>query len=127
MSFEDYEDDLSIVDEELLWRRVHPLQVTYDNNLKRKRPSSKAFQNSSNGTGMSVNISSETTVADTLIGCEDHLLVVFPTSLARSLGQGVMRQPLPEQPAHAEVFGKKKGSTKNGFAKNCAWVVAPPS
>jgi hypothetical protein len=61
-----------------------------------------------------------------LSGHEGYGLASFTAGLARAKKQGIMRKPLPEEPAHAEVFGKKPRSVKNAFAKNCEWVLPPP-
>ena len=121
------ENDSSIADEVVLWRRVHPAQIVQDDNLDEMRPSSQAFQNTSGTNGMSVNIASETTIDDTLQGYEDHYIVSLEAGGVRSLGQGVVRNPLPENPAHAEVTGKKKGSIKKRLSEASIWVVSPES
>ena len=61
-----------------------------------------------------------------LAGHHGFGLVSFLAGLARSLEQGVMRKPLPDEPAHAEVFGKKTKRVQRAFAKNCNWVVEMP-
>lgn len=118
-------NDPTIGDDQLLWRRVPREQVVFDGNLNRARPSSKAFQNTSGTSGMSVNIAAETTIENTLRGYENHLLVQFAASLPRGLGQGVVRNPLPGNPAHAEVMGKKSKSVQKALYTNCTWVVGP--
>ena len=37
------------------------------------------------------------------------------------------RKPLPEEPAHAEVFGGKTKSVKRAFARSSEWIVPPPA
>lgn len=118
-------DDPSITDDQILWRRVHPEQVVLDRNLNQKRPTSQAFNNSSGTSGMSVDIADETTVQDTLKGYPDHLLVEFEAGLVRQLNQGVIRDPLPDNPAHAEVTGKKRKPVQRSLYTNCRWVVDP--
>lgn len=51
----------------------------------------------------------------------------FTAGLARGNRQGIMRKPLPEEPAHAEVFGKKTRGVKRAFAKHCDWIILPPT
>jgi hypothetical protein len=125
MADTDVEDDASIDDDVLLWRRVHPAQVVFNENLNSYRPSSQAFCNTTGTTGMSVNISNETTIEDTLKGYEDHGLVSFETRLARQLGQGAVRKPLPDNSAHAEVTGNKSKSVRKKFSIGCSWIVNP--
>lgn len=66
------------------------------------------------------------TANSVLVGHEGFGLVSFTAGLARDNGQGVMRKPVPEEPAHAEVFGNKTRAVKRALAKNCHWIVAPP-
>ena len=47
------------------------------------------------------------TADSVLAGHDGFGLVSFLAGLARAEGQGIMRMPLAEEPAHAEVFGKK--------------------
>lgn len=61
-----------------------------------------------------------------LVGHDDFGLVAFSAGLARSKNQGVLRKPLPDEPAHAEVVGRKTASVKKALAMNCEWVVLPP-
>jgi hypothetical protein len=60
-----------------------------------------------------------------LLGLEDFGLVSFLAGLAREQAQGIVRKPLPEEPAHAEVFGKKTSAVKKAFARCCEWIIAP--
>jgi hypothetical protein len=118
-------DDPSITDDQALWRRIHPEQVVFDNNLNRQRPTSQAFNNTSGTSGMSVDIADETTIQDALKGYSEHLLVEFEAGLARQLNQGVIRDPFPGNPAHAEVMGKKRKPVQKGLYTKCRWVVGP--
>ena len=127
-----YADDPTIADDSSLWRRVPPRHFVLDENLGRMRPSSAAFEDHPNGTPMSVVLGEEVLNAnrspESVLsgGHEDYGLVSFTAGLARQKNQGIVRKPLREEPAHAEVFGKKTKSVKNAFAKNCQWVIPPP-
>ena len=61
-----------------------------------------------------------------LEGHERFGLASFTAGLARANQQGIMRKPLLEEPAHAEVFGKKTRKVKRAFANNCEWIHLPP-
>jgi hypothetical protein len=39
--------------------------------------------------------------------------------------QTVQRTPKPDEPAHGDVVGEKKGSRRNRFAATCQWIVQP--
>lgn len=127
MAAEDNEDDAGIPNDKVLWRRVHPAQLTFNANLNRQCPSSQAFQNTSGTSGMSVNIADETTEGETLKGYEDHFIVAFDAGFVRQLNpkQGVIRKPLPDNAAHAEVTGKKTKGVRRQFSASSQWVVGP--
>lgn len=50
-------------------------------------------------------------------------LASITAGLARAYRQGIARDPTPQEPAHAVVFGKKTKSTKRALAKQAQWVV----
>lgn len=124
------EDDVTILNESALWRRIRPEQTIFDANLGRLRPTSDAFGNSSDDSGMSVIIGDQVleegrTPQQLLHDFPGFSLAAFQALLARERGQIIIRDPIPEEPAHAEVIGKKTGSVKSAFAKHSTWVVPP--
>ena len=126
-----YVDDPTIADTSALWRRIPPWHFVFDENLGCVRPSSAAFEDHPDGTPMSVVLGDEVLQtgrpAETvLMGHADFALASFSAGLARQLEQGIARKPLPEEPAHAEVFGKKTKRVRRSFAKHCEWVIPPP-
>ncbi len=127
-----YIDDPTIGNDAPLWRRVPPRHFVFDDNLGNWRPSTAAFEDHPDGSPMSVVLGQEIldggrTADSVLEGHDGFGLVSFLAELARAEGQGIVRKPLAEEPAHAEVFGKKTRAVKKAFAKNCKWVVSPPS
>lgn len=118
------EDDESLADDVALWRRVASDQWVYDGNLGRRRPSTSAFDNHHDGTPMSVVVASECSdgVDNLLRGHESFGVVEFTVGFARRLRQGVVRAPLPEQPSHAHVVGRKTDGTKKRFAREARIV-----
>ena len=64
--------------------------------------------------------------ADVLKGHEGFALAQITAGFARFKQQGVQRDPLPDEPAHALVFGNKTDSVRKAFAKTCEWVIPPP-
>lgn len=64
--------------------------------------------------------------ADALAGHEGFALAAITAGLARQCDQGVARDPLPEEPAHGVVVGKKTDSVRKRFAKGAEWVIPPP-
>lgn len=125
-------DDKTIRDECELFRRVlvtPGVHIIWDNNLGRWRPTSAAFRDHQNGSPMSV------CLGDILVelgrppesvlqGNEGLALAVITAGLARQNNQGVVRDPLPDEPAHGHVVGKKKKEARV-MAKTAAWVVDP--
>lgn len=120
-----YEDDLTISNEDVLWRRISPLDFVHDENSGRIQPSSNAFRDHPSGTPMSVSLAAETTAVEVLDGHPRFALAGFTAGFARGLKQGITRRPLPEDPAHAEVFGRKTRSVRKRLAMESDWVVPP--
>ena len=84
-------------DDELLWRRIHASHITSDG-----RVSSAAFSPNR----MSVDLAS--LQLDMSITLRDGAGVAeIETAAARDLGQEVVGDPLPVNPAHALVVGDK--------------------
>jgi hypothetical protein len=130
MSSPEYIDDDTILNEAELYRRVPPQWLVRDENLGTVRPSSQAFQDSPNGSPMSVTLADVLSAAgrepsSVLSGHQGFGLVAITAGLARECQQGIMRDPTEEEPAHALVFGKKTGGVKSKFAKQSRWVVEP--
>jgi hypothetical protein len=126
-----YRDDPSIPDDTALWRRIPPCWWIQDENLGRLRPTSAAFDDHRNGTPMSVLIedvvlSTGRGPNDVLASFEGYAMASISAGIARGCSLGVMREPLPEEPAHAVVFGKKTKRVRAILAANCEWVVDPP-
>ena len=134
MSDEQYTDDPTIYDDNILWRRITKVQCVDDKNRGGKRPSSAAFNNHPNGTPMSVALA-DVFFKETSNDPNDYIkghdnvvaLTSFTAGFARELGQKIIRTPLPEEPAHAEVPGKKTDSVRKQFAKKAQWIIPPPS
>jgi hypothetical protein len=75
---------------------------------------------------MSVVLSSGAFVESAMAGHEGFALVGFPAGLARALNQIIVRDPTPDQPAHALVVGKKTKGVKRALRDGSHWVVQPP-
>ena len=126
----DYEDDSTIADDAELWRRIPPRHIVPDNTNGGVRISKAAFEDHPNGSPMSVTLAKESLAAGRgayalLIGHIDFCLASITAGTARSLKQGIMRKPLVDDPAHAEVFGKKTDSVRKKLSKAAKWVIAP--
>ena len=123
-------DDTSIPDDAELWRRICPRWVVPDDNGGGLRVSSAAFDNSNDGSPTSVLLAeiveaTDRAPSDVLTGFEGYGLAAVTAGQARGCQQGVARDPLPEEPAHAFVFGKKTKRAKRCLAKKAKWVIWP--
>ena len=127
-----YSDDPTITNEAELGRRIPPLHFIPDLNTGRIRPSTAAFKDHQNGSPMSV------LLADVLIGSgrgpldvlanfDYFALASITAGLARACRQGVARRPLPDELAHAEVFGKKTYGARKRFVAESSWIIPPPT
>lgn len=126
-----YVDDHSIPNGAWLLRRIPRCWFYLNENTREWRPSSAAFDDHPNGTPMSVFLSdllAETgrRPADLLAGHTGFALAMVTAGLARQCRQGVAREPLEQEPAHAVVFGKKTKSVMRAFARGATWVIPPP-
>jgi hypothetical protein len=123
-------DDETILNSDGLWRRIPHWHLIRDENLNRVRPSSAAFDDDQDGSPMSICIQSIVTDAgrgaqDIIDGLENFSVAGITVELARELQQKIARDPLPEEPAHGLVIGKKKNSVRKRFAKECRWIIDP--
>ena len=121
------EDDSTIRDDDRLLRRIPPWHLVRDDNTKSHRISSAAFDDPPDSSSMSVSI--ESTLVCNGLGAEHALrnhedfgLVALSVALVREHGQGVVRRPLPDDPAHGEVVGSKTRSVRKAFARNAVWI-----
>ncbi len=126
-----YEDDTSIRDSDDLWRRIFPKWIVPDKNTGGTRLSSQAFEDSRDGTPMSVVLADIVKASGRVV---DDLLTSFglaygmasiTAGLARGCSQKVCRAPVPEEEAHAYVVGKKTKSVKNRLVDGAVWLVDP--
>lgn len=124
------DDDLTISNEDRLFRRVPRNWIVWDDNEGVASVSSAAFSDSSDGSGMSVSIESVMdekglSVEDILRDYEGFGMVAIAARLAREKGQSIIRKPTVKDPAHGEVIGKKRGSVKKAFKRGAEWIVCP--
>lgn len=130
MASERLVDDSTILDEAELWRRIHPEWVVPDENTGGFRLSSAAFDDSPDGSPTSVllvDIVRETgrDEEDVLAGFDGYTLASVTAGDARGCKQGIARDPLPNEPAHAYVFGSKTKSLKRCLARHAQWIIPP--
>ena len=126
-------DDGTIGHDCRLLRRIAAkpeLTIVWDSNLARWRPSSAAFADSPDGSPMSVVLGSELEAAarqpeSVLAGHDGFALAYITAGFVREQNQGVVRDPIPEEPAHGLVVGEKPKPVSRKMAKAAIWVVEP--
>jgi hypothetical protein len=121
------EDDVSIAGHEVLWRGVADRQIA-PNSRRSVRPRSGAFNNSSDGTGMSVDLSSirlqlDQGPLDCLVFAGARWIATLTAEQCRQEGQIILRRPLAENPAHAEVIGPKPAKRRKRLADVSEWLA----
>ncbi len=126
----EYIDDPTIQKDAVLWRRIHPSWCVRDENKGTLRVSSAAFDDSEDGTPLSVLLASLVAASgkqdlDVIADFPGYSIAGITAGIARSCGQGVARTPEPDEPAHASVFGRKTKSVKRTLAREATWVIAP--
>ena len=123
MASSPHQDDRTILDDDDLWRRIRPEWFVFDKNLSAKRLSTAAFEDSSDGP-MSVILVKE--AGDPTTGLPTGFGVASLTAGAvRAQRQGVCRDPKPDEPAHALVFGWKPYSVQKALRKSAVLVLRP--
>jgi hypothetical protein len=130
-------DDLErIPDETRLFRRINPNWVVFDRDRKELRPTSQNFQDSPDGSPMSVfaenvALAHGESPGDFLTGRWSvwYLAAVNAGSM-RACGQRVYLDPHNQDeddmhPSHAAVAGPKDQKHRSKLSRNYEWVVAP--
>jgi hypothetical protein len=123
-------DDPTIAPSAQLWRRLHPSWVVPDENAGQPRISSAAFDDSRDGSPLSVLIAdvvadSGRLIHDVLAPFPGYGIAAMTAADARAARQGVARTPEPDEPAHGSVFGPKTGATKKAMARAARLLVRP--
>lgn len=103
-------DDPSIGNDERLWRRVHPTWIEIDPESGQPDVSSAVFATREE---VSVALAASTTTELFLRDNLGHSVIEFTAGAARAAGCTVVRDPLPDDPAHALVCGQKSHGQLN--------------
>lgn len=122
-------DDPSILDADPLWRRIHPEWLISDDRGG-VYVTSAAFDNSDDGSGMSVTLGRESEAAGftpqaALERFPGYGLASLPAGCCRQHGQTLQRDPTPEDAHHALVNGQKTKGIRRKLAKAATLVVKP--
>ena len=125
---EGYPDSPEIAADAQIWRRVPLFPHLITNAEGIERPSSAAFADSSDGSPMSVAISTIVRDPWRLVEGQDIpcAVVGFTAGLARGLGLRVCLDTSGEEyEGHAYLAGPKPKSAKKSLATGSTWVISP--
>ena len=116
-------DDASIPDDHAIWRRVPPDQAVIEDG--RVVPSSGAFCDSSDGSGMSCSLGLPGRDPNDLLTGEapGSGVVSITAGHLRSLGLKLVRRPEIGDPHHVEILGKKPRGARRRIKEVARWVV----
>lgn len=124
MDDDDYQDDSTIADDAIVWRRVPPEQTKLGLD-GRPVPSTGAFNDSSNSP-MSATLAAGSSVQAVHKWYPTHGIVAIRAGRLRELGQRLVRAPTEADPAHILVAGRKpKGGFRKKLQRESDWVVLP--
>lgn len=118
-------DDLSIKDEEVLWRRIRPEWIQTIDGVT--RPTGQAFKDRLSGE-LSTYIANLADVERILAMYPDDSLVSITAGFVRSFGYAIVHDPilndpvLPDEPSHALICPAPKGSAASQMARQAQWV-----
>ncbi len=121
------QDDLTILDDDRLFRRV-PRRQLFTEPDGTQRPTSAAFKT----TELSVNIESlmiqqGRPPKDTLTNYPDEYLTAITAGHVRQHKHPIVKDNAPpNDPAHGLILGKKKESFANAMMRQHQWIVRPP-
>jgi hypothetical protein len=119
-------DDPSIPGSERLFRRIPRTWIDYDDSGC-PTISSAAFKDEELSVNLeSVMVRDGRQPADAIRNYPGYGLASITAAHARSQNQKVLRDPLPEEPAHGIVHGqKKRGGIASALRDGALWVIAP--
>ena len=116
------EDDRSIPDGTVLWRRIPPEQMATDPRAPTgRRPSSGNFDDQA----LSAVIANECPLETLLRKHETYGVASFTVGFVREIGYGVIRVPDEELPGHIHITGKKTDGRSRALARRCSMVRYP--
>ncbi|MBI1926000.1 hypothetical protein HYR99_17330 [Candidatus Poribacteria bacterium] len=100
-------DDKTIPDTEGLWRHINTTikgLIVKDPKTGQYRPSSAVFRDKSGEP--SVDLASLTTVGKSLALKPDFIITEIQAKIPREMGYAIVRDPQPDNPAHALICGR---------------------
>ena len=119
-----FHDDPTILNDDRLFRRIHPQQLVPDErNAGKSRVSSGAFRDEELSIVIESTLSqSGRQPADLLTAYAKHTLVAITAATARAHDQKVARDPEADELAHGVVYGKKRKCAL-ALSESIEWIV----
>ena len=120
------QDDLTITNEERLFRRIHLSQIVKDEDTGQARVSTGAFRDKELSINMESVLLGEGETADACLRHhQGHKLVCFTAGQARQLQQIVCPDPIPpDNLSHGLVCGSKSSRrVHEGLRDSARWVI----
>lgn len=122
-------DDLTVADDEIVWRGITADQIGLDPVTGQVIPRERAFRTQE----VSVNFAAQTTVAAMMAKFAGWTMFALTAKQVRDSGCIIVRDPLPEDPSHAVILrGDKPGERLTGaqagqLRRAGRWVGEPPA
>jgi hypothetical protein len=123
-----YQDDPSIPDTAIIWRRIHEGDSEPDEQRQCERITSAAFSPSSEDSAISVSLADEAGPPEEYLKnpkFKEKYLASFPAKLIRKQELGIIRQATDDDPAHALIVGNITRGKRRAFGKHSSWVIGP--
>lgn len=115
-----------IVNEDNLWRRIHPSFIVRDDNRNCFRPTRQAFTDESMSVYLErIHLEHGGTPESALDGYVGYFIAAINVSLARECNQRVFHDPIENNLGHSVVEGAKPRATQRRFSRESTWIMPP--
>lgn len=109
-------------DSRIVMRRVRDYEIITDSHGGSPRPSSNAFIQDGPDGDVSVYLTSETTPAHIIREYPGTYVAVVEIGVIRAQGLDVERDPVPGNPGHCNITGRKSRGKARAIARNSGWA-----
>ena len=115
-------EESRLEDSEVVLRRVRDYETITDSDGATPRPSSNAFIQDGPDGEVSVYLASETTPEHISIGYPETYVAEVEVGAIRSQGLDVERDPIPGDPGHCNITGRKTRGRARAIARSSRWA-----
>ena len=109
-------------DSQIVMRRVRDYETITDSSDGLPRPSSNAFIQDGPDGDVSVYLKSETTAAHITGDYPGTYVAEVEVGIIRAHGLDVERDPIPSDPGHCNITGRKSRGRARSIARNSRWA-----